>query len=77
MCPVPLQGIWVDVQVKGFVADVSATLKYKNEKKGVDAVFVFPVDEDSAIYSFEATIGEKKIIADLQEKGQVIIYKIL
>ncbi|XP_068128231.1 von Willebrand factor A domain-containing protein 5A-like [Hyperolius riggenbachi] len=63
---VPLQGIWVDVQVKGFVADVSATLKYKNEKEAADVVFVFPVDKDSAVYSFEATIEGKKIIADLQ-----------
>ncbi|XP_073467207.1 von Willebrand factor A domain-containing protein 5A-like isoform X2 [Aquarana catesbeiana] len=69
--PVPLQGIWVDVQVKGFVADVSATLKYKNkEEKAVESVFVFPMDEDSAIYNFEATIEGKKIVADLQEKEQ-------
>ncbi|XP_040191526.1 von Willebrand factor A domain-containing protein 5A-like [Rana temporaria] len=69
--PVPLQGIWVDVQVKGFVADVSATLKYKNEEENaVEAIFVFPMDEDSAVYSFEATIEGKKIIADLQEKEQ-------
>ncbi|XP_073467172.1 von Willebrand factor A domain-containing protein 5A-like [Aquarana catesbeiana] len=69
--PVPLQGIWVDVQVKGFVADVSATLKYKNkEEKTVEAVFVFPMDEDSAVYSFEATIEGKKIVANLQEKKQ-------
>lgn len=72
VCPVPLQGILVDVQVKGFVADVSVTLKYKNENTAVGAVFVFPVNEDSAIYSFEATVGEKKIIADLQEKRQVM-----
>ncbi|XP_073467428.1 von Willebrand factor A domain-containing protein 5A-like [Aquarana catesbeiana] len=69
--PVPLQVIWVDVQVKGFVADVSATLKYKNkEEKAVEAVFVFPMDEDSAVYSFEATIEGKKIVADLQEKKE-------
>ncbi|XP_068108614.1 von Willebrand factor A domain-containing protein 5A-like [Hyperolius riggenbachi] len=69
--PVPLQGIWVDVQVKGFVADVSATLKYKNkEENAVEAVFVFPMDKDSAVYSFEATIEGKKIIADLQEKKE-------
>ncbi|XP_073467394.1 von Willebrand factor A domain-containing protein 5A-like [Aquarana catesbeiana] len=69
--PVPLQGIWVDIQVKGFVADVSATLKYKNkEENAVEAVFVFPMDEDSAVYSFEATIEGKKIVADLQEKKE-------
>ncbi|XP_018426332.1 PREDICTED: von Willebrand factor A domain-containing protein 5A-like [Nanorana parkeri] len=69
--PVPLQGISVDVQVKGFVVDVSATLKYKNkEEKAVEAVFIFPMDEDSAVYSFEATTEGKTIVADLQEKEQ-------
>ncbi|XP_040277163.1 von Willebrand factor A domain-containing protein 5A-like isoform X2 [Bufo bufo] len=69
--PIPLQGIAVDVHVNGFVADVSATLKYKNkEEKAVEAIFVFPMDEDSAVYSFEATVEGKTIVADLQEKEQ-------
>ncbi|XP_075711046.1 von Willebrand factor A domain-containing protein 5A-like [Rhinoderma darwinii] len=69
--PIPLQGISVDIQVKCFVADVSATLKYKNkEEKAVEAIFVFPMDEDSAVYSFEATVEGKTIVADLQEKKQ-------
>ncbi|KAM3937489.1 von Willebrand factor A domain-containing protein 5A-like isoform 2-T3 [Leptodactylus fuscus] len=69
--PVPLKGISVDVQVKGFVADVSASLKYKNvEEKAVEAVFVFPMDEDSAVYNFEAIIEGKTIVADLQEKKE-------
>ncbi|KAM9331060.1 von Willebrand factor A domain-containing protein 5A [Gastrophryne carolinensis] len=69
--PIPLQSIQVDVQVKIFVADVSATLKYKNkEEKAVETIFVFPMDKDSAVYSFEATIEGKKIVADLQEKEQ-------
>ncbi|XP_056403370.1 von Willebrand factor A domain-containing protein 5A-like [Hyla sarda] len=69
--PIPLQGISVDIQVKGFVADVAATLKYKNkEEKAVEAIFVFPMDEDSAVYSFEATVEGKTIVADLQEKKQ-------
>ncbi|KAM9331056.1 von Willebrand factor A domain-containing protein 5A-like [Gastrophryne carolinensis] len=73
--PVPVQSIWVDVHVKGFVADVSAILKYKNtEEKAVEAAFVFPMDEDTAVYSFEAMVKGKKIIADMQEKKQA--YKI-
>ncbi|XP_056403254.1 von Willebrand factor A domain-containing protein 5A-like isoform X2 [Hyla sarda] len=69
--PVPLKGISVDIQVKGFVADVSATLKYKNEEeKAVEAIFVFPMDQDSAVYTFEATLEGKTIVADLQEKKQ-------
>ncbi|XP_041426360.1 von Willebrand factor A domain-containing protein 5A isoform X2 [Xenopus laevis] len=69
--PVPLRGISVEVQVKGFVADVCATLKYKNiEEKPIEAVFVFPLDQDSAVYSFEATVEGKKIVADIQEREQ-------
>lgn len=31
---------------------------------------MFPMDEDSAVYSFEATVEGKTIVADLQEKKQ-------
>uniref|UniRef100_A0A8C5P6G8 von Willebrand factor A domain containing 5A n=1 Tax=Leptobrachium leishanense TaxID=445787 RepID=A0A8C5P6G8_9ANUR len=69
--PVPLKGISVDVQVKGFVANVIATLKYKNlEEKAIEAVFVFPMDDDAAVYSFKVTVEGKQIVADLQEKEQ-------
>ncbi|XP_031762656.1 von Willebrand factor A domain-containing protein 5A-like [Xenopus tropicalis] len=69
--PVPLRGISVEVQVKGFVADVCATLRYKNtEEKPIEAVFVFPLDQDSAVYSFEATVEGKTIVAELQERQQ-------
>nr|XP_033779830.1 von Willebrand factor A domain-containing protein 5A isoform X2 [Geotrypetes seraphini] len=66
---VPLKGISVDVQVKGFVADVSATLKYKNEEQNpLEAIFIFPMDVGSAVYSFEALVDGKKIVAEIQEK---------
>ncbi|XP_063309618.1 von Willebrand factor A domain-containing protein 5A-like isoform X1 [Pelobates fuscus] len=69
--PVPLKSILVDVQVRGFVADVSATLKYKNlEENAVEAVFVFPMDNDSAVYNFEMMVEGKKIIAEIQEKKE-------
>ncbi|KAE8636887.1 hypothetical protein XENTR_v10003187 [Xenopus tropicalis] len=69
--PVPLRGISVEVQVKGFVADVCATLRYKNtEEKPIEAIFVFPLDQDSAVYSFEATVEGKTIVAELQEREQ-------
>ncbi|XP_078524113.1 von Willebrand factor A domain-containing protein 5A-like isoform X2 [Lissotriton helveticus] len=69
--PVPLKGISVDVQIKGFVADVSATLTYKNEEQNpLEAVFVFPMDDDSAVYNFEAMVDGKRIVAEIQEKKQ-------
>ncbi|XP_074071451.1 von Willebrand factor A domain-containing protein 5A-like isoform X2 [Macrotis lagotis] len=69
--PVPLKKILVTVTIREFVADVSATLEYKNEEKDpVEAFFVFPMDEDSAVYSFQALVDGKNIVAEIQEKQQ-------
>ncbi|XP_038179607.1 von Willebrand factor A domain-containing protein 5A-like [Arvicola amphibius] len=69
--PVPLKGISVTLSINDFVASVSATLNYENkEKVPLEAIFVFPMDEDSAVYSFEALVDGKKIVAELQEKMQ-------
>uniref|UniRef100_F6T0E2 von Willebrand factor A domain-containing protein 5A n=1 Tax=Monodelphis domestica TaxID=13616 RepID=F6T0E2_MONDO len=69
--PVPLKSISVDVSINQFVADVSATLDYKNEETGpVEALFVFPMDEDSAVYSFQAVVDGKNIVAEIREKQQ-------
>ncbi|XP_038180031.1 von Willebrand factor A domain-containing protein 5A-like isoform X2 [Arvicola amphibius] len=67
--PVPLKSISVTLSINDFVASVSATLNYENEEKvPLEAIFVFPMDEDSAVYSFEASVDGKKIVAELQEK---------
>ncbi|XP_036603073.1 von Willebrand factor A domain-containing protein 5A-like isoform X2 [Trichosurus vulpecula] len=69
--PVPLKSISVAVSICEFVADVSATLDYKNEEADpVEAFFVFPMDEDSAVYSFQALVDGKSIVAEIQEKQQ-------
>ncbi|KAJ1088335.1 hypothetical protein NDU88_001493 [Pleurodeles waltl] len=68
---VSLKGISVDIQIKGFVADVSANLTYKNEEQNpLEAIFVFPMDDDSAVYSFEAMVDGTKIVAEIQEKKE-------
>ncbi|XP_056650153.1 von Willebrand factor A domain-containing protein 5A-like isoform X3 [Monodelphis domestica] len=67
--PVPLKSISVDVSINQFVADVSATLDYKNEETSpVEALFVFPMDEDSAVYSFQAVVDGKNIVGEIREK---------
>lgn len=54
------------------MAAVVATLNYENEEKvPLEATFVFPMDEDSAVYSFEALVDGKKIVAELQDKMKV------
>uniref|UniRef100_A0A2K6SA82 von Willebrand factor A domain-containing protein 5A n=1 Tax=Saimiri boliviensis boliviensis TaxID=39432 RepID=A0A2K6SA82_SAIBB len=67
--PVPLKSISVSVSIYEFVAGVSATLNYENQEEvPLEAVFVFPMDEDSAVYSFEALVDGTKIVAELQDK---------
>ncbi|XP_036209199.1 von Willebrand factor A domain-containing protein 5A isoform X3 [Myotis myotis] len=69
--PVPLKSISVTLSIREFVAGVSATLNYENEGKDpLEAFFVFPMDEDSAVHSFEALVDGKKIVAELQEKSE-------
>ncbi|XP_040586137.1 von Willebrand factor A domain-containing protein 5A-like [Mesocricetus auratus] len=69
--PVPLKSISITLTIDDFVAGVSATLNYENEEEvPIEAIFVFPMDEDSAVYSFEALVDGKKIVAELQEKTQ-------
>uniref|UniRef100_A0A8C9QNQ4 von Willebrand factor A domain-containing protein 5A n=1 Tax=Spermophilus dauricus TaxID=99837 RepID=A0A8C9QNQ4_SPEDA len=69
LSPVALKSISVTLSIHEFVACVSATLNYENEEKvPLEASFVFPMDEDSAVYSFEALVDGKKIVAELQDK---------
>ncbi|KAL1781729.1 von Willebrand factor A domain-containing protein 5A [Sigmodon hispidus] len=69
--PVSLKSIAVTLSINDFVAGVSATLNYENEEKvPLEAFFVFPMDEDSAVHSFEALVDGKTIVAELQDKYQ-------
>uniref|UniRef100_A0A8C3FMB1 VIT domain-containing protein n=1 Tax=Chrysemys picta bellii TaxID=8478 RepID=A0A8C3FMB1_CHRPI len=55
-----------------FVADVGCELLYRNEEPGpVEAVFVFPVDAEAAVYAFQARLGGACIKAQLHEKKEV------
>uniref|UniRef100_A0A8C3HW88 von Willebrand factor A domain-containing protein 5A n=1 Tax=Chrysemys picta bellii TaxID=8478 RepID=A0A8C3HW88_CHRPI len=69
--PVPLRSGSVTVLIRGFVADVGCELLYRNEEPGpVEAVFVFPVDAEVAVYAFQARLGGTCIQAQLCEKKQ-------
>ncbi|KAM9121407.1 von Willebrand factor A domain-containing protein 5A-like [Pangshura tecta] len=69
--PVPLRSGSVTVLIRGFVADVGCELLYRNDEQGpVEAVFVFPVDAEAAVYAFQARLGGACIQAQLREKKQ-------
>ncbi|XP_051740410.1 von Willebrand factor A domain-containing protein 5A-like isoform X1 [Ctenopharyngodon idella] len=67
--PVPLKSISVEVRVQDHVATVSSTLQYVNEEeRPLEALFVFPLPADAAVCHFSAKIGEKEIVAEVQER---------
>jgi len=69
--PVPLKSIDVNVTVKGFVANVTSVLVYKNtDEEPIEVIYKFPIDDQGAVYHFEAQIEGRTIIAECQEKQQ-------
>jgi hypothetical protein len=67
---VPLQNVTVHVNIHSFAADVCIKqLFINNEENPIEAVYCFPVEEQAAIYSFEATLdNDRKIQAQIKEK---------
>ncbi|XP_078471868.1 von Willebrand factor A domain-containing protein 5A-like [Lampetra planeri] len=66
---VPLKAVSVEVSVQGFVASVRATLSYLNaEAFPVKASFLFPLDDDSAVHAFSASLNGRHIDAVIKEK---------
>ena len=68
----------VEATINNFTCNVTSTLQYENnEDQPIEAVFVFPLDDDSAVYHFEAEIEDRKIVAECQEKEAVRILVLL
>ncbi|XP_078686405.1 von Willebrand factor A domain-containing protein 5A-like isoform X2 [Branchiostoma floridae x Branchiostoma belcheri] len=66
---VPLKEINVQVDIIGYVSNVTSSLEYQNEEDNpIEAVFVFPLDESSAVYKFEALIEGRRVIGKVKEK---------
>ena len=69
--PVPLKRVNVKVALSGFIASVTSTLTYRSDDKTTgEAEFVFPLDDQSTVYHFEARIGDRTIIGECQEKDE-------
>lgn len=68
---VPLESINLQVDVQGFTAHVLATMKYTNKDENpIEAIYIFPLDEQSAVCGFQATIDGRTIVAEIQEKQE-------
>ena len=70
---IPLESIDIQVDVKGFTAHVVASMKYRNnEEKPIEAIYIFPLDEDAAVCGFQAIIDGRTIVAELQDEKEAL-----
>ena len=68
---VPLQKVQIRGSLIGFTAEVTATMEYINiTDNPIEAIYVFPLDEEAAVCGFQATIDGRTIIAEVQEKQE-------
>ncbi|XP_048586211.1 von Willebrand factor A domain-containing protein 5A [Nematostella vectensis] len=68
---IPLQSIKVNAEITGYTAQVTAVLGYKNEcSNPIEAVYIFPLDEQAAVCGFQATIDGRTIVAEIKEKEE-------
>ena len=65
----PLESTGAKVSIAGVIADVKVTQVYKNAgKQAIEAIYVFPASTKASVYGMKMTIGERTIIARIQEK---------
>ena len=68
---VPLESIKIEASVSGFIAHVTSTLQYTNvEENPIEAIYIFPLNEQAAVCGFQATIDGRTIVAEVREKQE-------
>lgn len=69
--PLPLEHTGVEIDVRGVVAAATVTQRFRNTTDApLEAVYVFPLPHDAAVYDMEARIGERVIRALVRERGE-------
>ncbi|MCC6523883.1 MAG: VWA domain-containing protein [Polyangiaceae bacterium] len=67
----PLEHTHVRAALHGFVGEIEVTQTYKNPStRPIEAVYVFPLPENSAVHAMRIQIGERVIEAEIQERGE-------
>ncbi|MBN1674547.1 MAG: VWA domain-containing protein [Kiritimatiellae bacterium] len=69
--PLPLKHTDVKAQVSAFIATVNVVQQYQNPYDvKIEAVYVFPLPESSAVTDFVMTIGERRIRGMVREREE-------
>ena len=69
--PLPMTDVEVDLRVSGVVIDGTLTQQFENPTgETIEALYVFPLPPDAAVYAMEIRIGDRSIVAEVREKEQ-------
>ncbi len=69
--PLPMTGVEIDLRVSGVVIDGTLRQRFENPtNETIEALYVFPLPPDAAVYAMELRIGERRIVAEVHEKEQ-------
>src|SRR5580704_10157355 len=67
----PLESTRADVHIAGVISDVKVTQTYRNDgDRTISARYVFPASTRAAVYGMKMTIGDRVIVASIEEKAQ-------
>lgn len=65
----PLKETSAEVNIAGVIADVKVKQVYTNNgKSALEAIYVFPASTRAAVYDMRMTVGDRLLIAKIQEK---------
>ncbi|CAF3914265.1 unnamed protein product, partial [Rotaria sp. Silwood1] len=66
---VPLRSVSVEAWIHTFAADVTLTQTFINlGDKSIEAIYVFPIEENAAVYALTAEIDDRLIKAEIKQK---------
>ena len=69
--PLPLKHTAVEAVIDGYISSVDVTQQFHNPfSEKIEAVYLFPLPEKSAVSEFVMTIGERRIRGILREKEE-------
>ncbi|MFC1462873.1 VIT domain-containing protein [Verrucomicrobiota bacterium] len=69
--PLPLEYTHVAARVSGFISAVDVTQQYHNPYDAkIEAVYVFPLPESSAVTEFVMTVGDRRIRGIIKERKE-------
>jgi len=70
----PLRATYVDVNIAGVIADIVVKQVYINESPNtLEAIYIFPSSTNAAVYGMNMIIGNRILIAKIEEKKQARI----